>query len=109
MLLIIVVVFLVLLNAILLYVQKKVSSPGSDHPYHLGLINGIRNNKHHFVKSYPNIIGEKNFAYPQFYHWILSYLPENVYTVRYRYINIIVKLIEIVAFNLFLYFLYLST
>jgi hypothetical protein len=76
---------LFLFNILLILIQAKISEVESDHPYHLGLINGIRENNHRFIKSYPNIIGEKNFAYPQLFHWLLSFLPK-LFLDKYYYL-----------------------
>jgi len=89
---------LYVINAIILYIQAKVSTPGSDHPYHLGLINSIRENKHRFVGSFPNIIGEKNFAYPQFFHWVLSLIPKNFLDKQYHLIGVVLNTLSLTLF-----------
>jgi hypothetical protein len=98
MFIVMVIVSVFLLNAILLYIQKQLYSPGSDHPYHLGLINGIRTNKHKFVKSYPNMIGENNFAYPQLLHWILSFLPISALKDHYNYVGLAINYLLLITF-----------
>ncbi len=83
------------------------NTPGSDHYFHLKLVDFIKKSGHKFVKenTYKEF-SEKNFSYPQLYHWILSFLPEKIIKEKYKYINFSVKLIEILAFNIFLFFLY---
>ena len=72
--------------------------PCTDHPYHLGLIHGIRHNGHRFLTEYPNIIGEKNFAYPQLLHWILSFLPKSFLNNHYSVVGIILNNLSLVLF-----------
>lgn len=54
--------------------QKK-SHFGSDHYFHLNLIRLIKNNRHRFITRYKNFIGNEYASYPQFFHWIFSFLP----------------------------------
>lgn len=83
------------------------SSPGSDHYFYLKLIDFIKKSGHKFVKENTYVeFSEKNFCAPQLFPWILSFLPQKVYTENYKYIGIAVKLIEILALNIFLLFLY---
>lgn len=96
--LIIVIVALFVLNLLILYIQAKVTIPESDHPYHLGLINGIRKRKHRFLLSHPNFIGEINFGYPQLFHWVLSFLPKAFLDNYYYFIGAILNLLSLVLF-----------
>ena len=75
--------------------------PCTDHPYHLGLIHGIRNNGHRFLTKYPNIIGEKNFAYPQLLHWILSFLPKSFLNSHYSVVGIVLNNLSLVLFLIY--------
>lgn len=102
-----IIIFLVIFNKFLLWIQKKVSSPGSDHPYHLGLINGIRENKNRFIKSYPNIIGEKNFAYPQFLHFVLSFVSQSFLKKHYSFIGEILNFLSLILYLVFIIWVYL--
>jgi hypothetical protein len=87
------------------FINKKVAK-GSDHAYHESLIDSIKRNKNKFVNKTPFLLNEDNFTYPQLFHWLVSFLPEKVYKEKYIYINLIIKAIELVAFNVFIYFLY---
>lgn len=82
------------------------SSPGTDHQIHVNIIDRIKANKHHFLDNYILSLNEKYAWYPQLYHWMLSFLPEKIYKEKYQYVNIAVKVFDIAAFNLFLFFLY---
>lgn len=82
------------------------SPPGSDHYFHLKLVDFIKKSGHKFVKEKSYLeFSEKNFSYPQLFHWILSFLPEKIYEEKYKYITLSVKILEILAFNIFLIFL----
>jgi len=78
---------------------------GSDHPLHVSLIRKIRNNNHHFCSNSPFQANEKNFCYPQLFHWIISYLPEKIYTQKHDLINLIIRITDAVFFNLFLFYI----
>lgn len=82
------------------------ANQGSDHAHHIDLIQSIKLNNNKFIKEQLLFINESNPYYPQLYHWVLSFLPEKVYKIRYKSITIVINIIETVAFNIFLYFLY---
>ena len=87
-------------------INLKSNVPGSDHPFHIGLIKAIKKNNHRFLLNYPYVIGEKNFNYPQFYHWILSFLPKKVWNKYYLLVNLFVELIGLILFYSFIITLY---
>ncbi len=95
-------VFIIL--SILNFTLIKKSLRGSDHFYHLGLINGIKYNHNKFLAHHPDIIDDKYFAYPQFFHFLLSLLPRRSYE---RYYDLISFSITALAF--FMYFIFLFT
>jgi len=99
-------ILLVILQLLLTALQMVGSRPGSDHYYHVGLINGIRDNGHKFVQSHPNIIGEKYFVYPQLYHWILSFVPSMALGSSYRLFGLGISFFQLMAFLLFSFTLY---
>jgi len=86
--------------------NKDKKNFGSDHALHLRIIKAIKNNKNRFCTHNPFSAGEKIFAYPQLMHWILSFLPSDIYTRKPYYISLFVKIADILSFNLFLLFLY---
>ena len=90
----------------LLVLGLSKTSPGSDHFFHLNTIQKIKRTNHRFISGYLFSVNEKHPFYPQLYHWILSFLPEKIYSEKYKYLEIIIKAIEIIAFNLFLGYLY---
>jgi hypothetical protein len=90
------VIFLVFF--LLMYVQYKAPVELSDHHYHVALIKGIKRNGHRFLREHPNFIAEKNFAYPQLFHWLCSFLSEKYYRQRYVVINITVNVLIIISF-----------
>lgn len=99
---------IILLNAILLILSHKyfyTNTLCSDHTYHLGLINQIKKNKHRFFEQSPFQLNDQKFCYPQLFHWLLSYLPERYYTECYNNINIFIRVIELMGFNLFLFYI----
>ena len=97
---------LLLLQFLLNALQMIGSQPGSDHNYHLGLIRGIRQNGRRFVRSYPNTVGERYFAYPQFYHWILSFAPYDMVTRHYGAFESAISIIQLICFWAFAYTIY---
>lgn len=93
----------------LLFIFTNKQKPTSDHPVHVDLIKRIKRNNNRFVSDYMIAINEKQVDYPQLFHWLLSFFPEWVYKKKYTLVNITVKLIEIVAFNFFLFFVFINT
>ena len=79
---------------------------GSDACSHIGLINDIRNNGHKFVKYRSDIIGGQYFAYPQLYHWILSFLSSAIIEKYYQVFSIVIGLLQIILFLIFAYTIY---
>ena len=79
---------------------------GSDSCAHTNIINGIRINKHKFMKFRVNTIGSQYFAYPQLYHWILSFLPSAIIEKYYRLFSIVIGLLQIILFLIFAYTIY---
>jgi hypothetical protein len=69
-------------------VQRKMQFNFSDHYYHIGLIEAIKRNRHKFVSEHPNFLVEENFAYPQFYHWVLSFFGRSVYSKYFFLLNL---------------------
>ena len=88
-----------------LWIKKK-TIPGSDHALHLTLIHRIKINKNRFVENNMFYFNEKYPYYPQLYHWILSFFPEFIIKEKYNNIGVVIKAIEIIAFNFFLYYIY---
>lgn len=76
----------------------------SEHCTHITLINRIRNNNNRFISGYFLSYDEKVFLYPQLFHWVLSFFSEEFLNKKYFFINLTIKLIEIVTFNLFLFY-----
>lgn len=97
---------IILSVAVLIITNSSNANHGSDHAFHLSTIQRIKNNRHRFIKNYLLSINEKYPFYPQLYHWLLSFLPETVYQKKFNYINLAVKVIEIIVFNIFLYYIY---
>lgn len=83
-----------------LFSAGKVSS---DHYFHIRLVNAIKTNRHLFLNHSPICLNEKNFAYPQFFHWVLSFFPTWFYREKYRQINFFLTLLQVAAFNIFLF------
>ncbi len=83
-------------------IQATRAKPSSDHHFHLSLIKAIKNNQHKFVHSHPNRIGEKNFAYPQLFHWIISFLPMRIIDNYYIMFSVIVNILQLAMFLFFL-------
>lgn len=90
----------------ILFVLKSKKSEGSDHQIHIAIVDRIKMNNHQYIVDYILSINETYAWYPQLFHWLLSFLPEKIYKEKYQYINLVIKLIEIIAFNTFLIFLY---
>ena len=94
--------FLVLINTY----QIKSSKAGSDHYLHFAFINGIKKNKHRFFKNVPSFINTADYGYPQFYHWLLSFLSDKFLQGNFKYFGLVINITSFVAFNFFLYFIY---
>jgi asparagine N-glycosylation enzyme membrane subunit Stt3 len=63
--------------------NQKTSHFGSDHYFHLNLIRLIQQNQHRFVKKYQNFIDNNYIAYPQLFHWILSFLNAPIWQASF--------------------------
>jgi len=95
------------LYIIVLIVQNRTAGQaGSDHYYHMSLIQAIRDNKHRFVRSHPQMIGEKYFDYPQLYHWMLSFLKPAVLQRYYWLSGIFLDMAGVTAFLTFAYIIH---
>ena len=77
----------------------------SDHPFHFQLINKIKFSGHKFQLSSPSHLNDEYFAYPQLFHWLVSFLPLKTYERNYQLINLSISLIDVLFFNLFIYFI----
>ena len=73
----------------------------SDESYHLGLIGRIRKNKNKFILGNDLHIGEENFAYPQFYHWLISLMSHEFVKNKSTSINYFIQSVNIFLFLLF--------
>jgi len=91
---------------LILFFQRKLQFTFSDHYFHVGMVRAIQANRHRFVAEHPNFLVEKNFAYPQLYHWILSFLPEKAYVKRHYLINLTTSLLSFATAELLLWFLF---
>lgn len=94
-------ILFILLYCFLFMLQVLNTQPSSDHNFHINLIKSIRKNGHRFLKYNPNIIWSKNFAYPQFYHWLLSFIPSSVIQKYYIFFGGILNFLQLVTFLLF--------
>lgn len=98
--------FLLFLNKIILLLQFKISKSGFDHYYHFGLIESIRNNNKKFVLKQESYIIDNNFTYPQFFHWLLSFLPEKFIREKYNKIGQFINFLILASFVVFAYTVY---
>ena len=89
---------------ILNYLKSFGLKSGSDHAFHVNLIYKLKNN-HRFCDYSPFQVNEVNFCYPQLLHWLLSFFPEKIYRVHHFYINLTIKIIELLSFNMFLFYM----
>ena len=90
----------------ILFFQYKIVKKGYDHFFHFALINGIRANSHQFLNRTTFRLNGINFAYPQFYHWLLSFLPEKFIKEKYNRIGQVINFLTIVSFVIFAYTIY---
>jgi hypothetical protein len=97
---------LILFQVFLIVLLQIWSKKSSDHYYHVSLINAIRGNGNKFVTSHPNLISEKYFAYPQFYHWLLSFLSPVIVEKYYKLFAIVISLLQLILFLVFAYTVY---
>jgi hypothetical protein len=95
------IVVIVLVFFCLMFIQHRAPVELSDHYYHIALINGIKRNKHRFLREHPNFIAEQNFAYPQLFHWLCSFFPTSLYTRRYTVINVAINAAILASFLCF--------
>lgn len=101
-------IVILLIYKIIALIQFKVSKPTSDHGYHIGLINSIRENNHKFVLGHKNYIENKNFMYPQLFHWLLSFIPSDWVKYHYQKIAQAITFLTIVSLLLFAKAIYID-
>ena len=88
-------------------IQFKISNNrSSDHHFHIGVIERIKNNNNKFLTDYFFSVNESNLHYPQFFHWVLSFFPKSIIRDKFYLINIFFKNTEIIFFNSFLFYYY---
>lgn len=90
---------------LLLYLLNTKGIPGSDHSFHVGLINRIKENGHHLVTKFGVQVNKDFFSYPQLFHWGLSFFPVKYYELYSHRINLVIRVFQVVSFNAFLFFL----
>lgn len=86
--------------------QVKTSTAGSDHYFHFAFIKSIKNNKYRFFTKINSFINESDYGYPQFYHWLLSFLSDKFLQEKFKYFGLSINIISFTAFNFFLYSIY---
>ena len=72
----------------------KITKPSYDHYANLSFIKDIQLNNHRFLLRNSNVLFDKNFAYPVFFHWLLSFFPFEIIKEKYFRLNISIELIN---------------
>lgn len=85
------------------FVKKETA--GSDHYIHFSIIGLIKNNNNRFIKYCSYYLFQEKMTYPQFLHWILSFLSNKRLSVISKYIPTVFSFLSNIAFLCFLYFL----
>ena len=86
-------------------IQFKISNNrSSDHHFHIGVIERIKNNNNKFLTDYFFSVNESNLHYPQFFHWVLSFF-KSIIRDKFYLINIFLKIRNNI-FNSFLFYYY---
>lgn len=79
---------------------------GSDNAYHLLMISAIRNNGSKFIEKMPYFVGTPRHSYPQFLHWIFSYLSKGKVLKYAKYTGVVSHLLSGIATYLFVKWLF---
>ncbi|MES2590522.1 MAG: hypothetical protein V4608_01470 [Bacteroidota bacterium] len=91
---------------IVIYLLKSALPASSDHFLHVSWVDRIKKGNHRFIMHKMFSLNEKYAWYPQLFHWFISFLPARIYKEKHSYINVGIKILEIIGFNVFLLFLY---
>lgn len=104
----IVVIFILITitEKIILLFQYKITKAGFDHFFHFALIQDIKKNRNKFVSKTSSYIIYDNFAYPQFYHWLFSFLPEKFIREKYNKVGQFINFLTLATFVFFAYKVY---
>lgn len=93
---------LLFISPVLFYFILKSIKFGSDHYYHQLLIDLITENKNRFIYKHNNIINENIVSYPQFLHWLFSFLSPNFIEKISSKIIIIFSFLSNISFLIFI-------
>ena len=93
--------FAIIIDIFFKIILRKITKFGYDHFFHISLIKSIKENKHKFVNSLKFRLYEPNFAYPQFFHWLLSFLPIKFIEKKTHFIGVLINTISVVLFVFF--------
>lgn len=96
------ILFSFIFNQFIIYLLLKKQPIGSDHYYHINLIKHIRDNRHRFITTYKNTSYNNELAYPQFYHWMLSFLSPTLVDRHYKWFIFTFSGLSYFGFVLFL-------
>ena len=81
-------------------IQFKISNNrSSDHHFHIGVIERIKNNNNKFLTDYFFSVNESNLHYHKFFHWVLSF-PKSIIRDKFLFNKYFFKNTEI-YFNSF--------
>lgn len=97
---------LYIFQKIILLFQFKIAKKGFDHFFHFSIINNIKENKNKILEITPFRLSEINFAYPQLFHWILSFFPKKFIAGKYIRIGQAINFITLVSFVIFAFTIY---
>jgi hypothetical protein len=98
---IIIIGFLVLNFFALLWLSFFFVGKGSDHYFYDFYIESIRRNRNKFFSIFPNFINQTYITDPQFFFWLLSFLPKG----RIKWVGLLLNpfLVTLMGFIVFLF------
>ena len=99
-------ILLAVIPAVVVMVLIRLTAGGTDHCFHLTLIDQIRANRHRFVRSHDFHLIKPETIYPQLMHWCLSFFGRERAEFIGTYLSVVFMLLSagtLVGFSYLIY------
>ncbi|MDG2422747.1 MAG: hypothetical protein P8M22_02080 [Phycisphaerales bacterium] len=100
------IILLTVVPAVVVFILIRKTGGGTDHCYHLTLIEQIRQNRHRFVRRLDFLLIKPENIYPQLIHWCLSFFKKDRAEVIGTYLSVLFMLLSAGMLVGFTYLIY---